>query len=148
MAPPRSKRLAIVERLIEQQEQQLAKAVGMARQQLQQEEKKHQDLQNYLGDYESELLTQGEGGISGSQWQNFQFFIGQLEQAISQQRGAVQRAEQQIEIVLVKWRQVYQKRKSLGSLIHKIKLDELVEQEKKEQKQVDDLVNQMMQTRR
>lgn len=140
----RSDRLAVVGRLIEKQEQQMARALGIARQQLAGEEKKSAELVDYLASYEAELTNKGEQGVSGAQWQNYQFFIGQLEAVIVQQGKAVQRAQQQVLQVTQKWQQINIKRKSLTGLIDNIRLEELVEQEKKEQKMIDDLVNQMM----
>jgi len=140
----RSERLSVVERLIAKQEQQMAQALGIARQQLAGEEKKQSELEDYLVSYQDDLTAKSQKGVSGAQWQNYQFFIGQLESVIVQQQRAVNRAQEQVMMVTKKWQQINIKKKSMSGLIDNIRMEELVEQEKKDQKEIDDLVNQMM----
>lgn len=140
----RSERLSVVEKLIAKQEQQMAQALGIARQQLAGEEKKQAELEEYLVSYQDDLTTKSQQGVSGAQWQNYQFFIEQLESVILQQKRSVYRSQEQVKMVTQKWQQINIKKKSMGGLIDNIRMEELVEQEKKDQKVIDDMVTQMM----
>ncbi len=139
----RSDRMALVEKLIASQEDKAARAMGMAKQNLLNEEKKLADLKSHKKDYEANLLRQGQSGISGQQWQSFQFFINQLSQVIQQQHQQVGVAHHQFENVKKQWQAVHAKRQSIGNLVESVRFQEHLEQEKKEQKMLDDLVQQM-----
>ena len=139
----RSERMGVMVKLIERQEQQAARALGFAQTHLEQERNKLAELKDYLRAYEGEMTTKGSAGISGAQWQNYQYFIGQLEQLIRQQHGVIQQAQRQVVDMQQKWHQVHQKRKTMDSFVESIRFDEWLVSEKKEQKEMDDLVLQM-----
>ena len=139
----RSSRMEVVEKVIRQQEDRAAAALGLAQTQVKQEQQKLGELNEYLNSYENDMLSRGGQGISGQQWQNFQYFIGQLEQIIGQQKQAILVAEQQLNQVRMRWQQIHIKRKSISGLIENIRIEEWVVEEKREQKELDELVSQL-----
>lgn len=139
----RSKRMEVIEGIIQQQENRAARALALARNQLGEEESKLLELNNYLADYEKNMLSQGGQGVTGQQWQNFQYFIGQLEKVIQHQHQSIEQAENQLQKIQQRWQQIHIKRKSISTLVENIRLEEWVVEEKKEQKELDELVNQL-----
>lgn len=139
----RSSRMEVVERVIRQQEDRAAAALGLAQTQVKQEQQKLQELHDYLNSYENDMLSKGGQGISGQQWQNFQYFLGQLEQVIGQQQHTIVVAEQQLEKIRLQWQQIHIKRKSIASLVENIRFEEWMVEEKREQKALDELVSQL-----
>ena len=139
----RSQRLAIVEKLIRKQEEQLARALTLARENVQKEQAKLQELIGYQSSYEDEFRAQGKKGISGQQWQSYQHFISQLDNVIKVQNHTILMAQRQVVEVMQRWKQIHLKRKSMSSFIESVRFEEWVAQEKLEQKHNDELVTQM-----
>ncbi|WP_428239455.1 flagellar export protein FliJ [Gynuella sp.] len=139
----RSQRLVIVEKLIQQQEEQLARALTMARENVQREQHRLDELTGYQNSYEDEFHSQAQKGISGQQWQSYQHFISQLEQVIKAQQHTILMAQRQANEVMQRWKKIHLKRKSMSSFIESVRFEEWVAQEKLEQKQNDELVTQM-----
>jgi flagellar protein FliJ len=144
MAVNRSQRMAIVEKVALQREDQAAKALSMARQQMEMEHKRLEELKDYQDDYNGNLRQEGRV-MTGMELRNFQYFTGQLELIVNQQKQQIDTLEGQIKQIQEKWQELYIRRKSIGSIVDKIKLEEWVVQEKKEQKAMDELVNQLQQ---
>lgn len=147
MAVNRSQRMAIVEKVALQREEQAAKALSMARQQMEMEHKRLQELIDYQNDYDGNLRQEGRE-MTGMQLRNFQYFTGQLEHIVIQQKQQIETLDGQIEQIQEKWQELYIRRKSIGSIVDKIKLEEWVVQEKKEQKAMDELVSQLQQSKK
>ena len=143
MAASRSSRMAIVEKIAKQREDQAANALNLMRQQMEMEIKRLEELKAYQVDYNGNLRTEGRQ-MSGMQLRNFNYFSDQLESIVAQQQGQIHKLEDQIEQIRDKWQQLYIRRKSIGSIVEKIKLEEWVVQEKKEQKLMDELISQIM----
>jgi flagellar FliJ protein len=79
------------------------------------------------------------------QWRRTQGFIDQLGGVIGQQEGVIKQWQRQEQQVLMQWQTLYQRRKSIGNLVDKLSMEELVEADKQEQKALDELVGQMLQ---
>lgn len=140
----RSKRMAVVEQMVVKQEEEAGRILALAQQQLAMEEKKLADLKQHLADYENNMVLHGKQGISGQEWQSYQFFIEQLNHVISQQHRQVGLAAAQKNKVKDAWQQLHAKKQSIANFIDSIKNQEQIEQDKKDQKVMDDLVQQML----
>jgi flagellar FliJ protein len=137
----RSSRLQIVEKLAKQREDQAAQALAEVRQQIETEEKRLTDLLDYRTEYLQYLDTAGAEGISMQQWRRTQGFIDQLADLANRQQLTIQNWQHREQQVLEKWRELYQRRKNIGSYIEKISTEEAIAADKKEQKLIDELIN-------
>lgn len=138
----RSKRLEIVERLAVQREEQAAQALAQVRSHLEVEENRLTELVDYRQEYRSYLEQQGSQGISMQQWHRTQSFIDQLSNLAERQQATIDSWRQREQQILEKWRELYQRRKNVARFIEKISMEEAIAADKKEQKLIDELVNQ------
>jgi flagellar FliJ protein len=138
----RSTRLDIVAKLAKQREDQAAQALGQVRAQLKNEETRLEELIQYRQEYLGYLDKQGAEGISMQQWRRTQGFIDQLADLAHRQQQAILSWRQREQQVLDKWRELYQRRKNIGQFIDKISTEEAIAADKKEQKQIDELISQ------
>jgi len=138
----RSARLEIVEKLAKQREDQAAQALAQVRAQLEIEGKRLQELADYQTEYMGYLDKQGAAGISMQQWRRTQGFIDQLADLAQRQQIAIDGWLAREEQVLEKWRLLYQRRKNIGQYITKLSIEEVLAEDKKEQKMLDELISQ------
>lgn len=140
----RSERMQLIERLARQREDQAARALAQTRQRIEQEQAQLQELEGYRQEYQSYLEQQGSVGLSIMQWRRTQGFIDQLGDVIQQQEGVIRRWHDQEHHLVQSWQKLYQRRRSLGQLVEKISVEEFIEEDRREQKALDELVGQMM----
>ena len=89
MARDRASRLAPVVDMAQRAERAAAVQLARAQGQLTQAEVKLGELERYRSDYQQQWLQSGRQGVSGEWLMNYQRFLSQLEQAISQQAQAM-----------------------------------------------------------
>ena len=104
MATSRSSRLAIVEKVAKQREDQAANALALARQQMEMEHTRLKELLDYGEDYNGNLRSEGRQ-MTGMQLRNFNFFANQLDHIIEQQKQQIKTLEGQIEQIQQKWQE-------------------------------------------
>ena len=138
----RASRLDIVVKLAKQREDQATQALAQVRVQLETELKRLEELMTYRQEYQTYLDQQGSAGISMQQWRRTQGFIDQLEDLALRQQNTIASWRAREEQVLAKWRELYQRRKNIGQFIEKISMEEAIAADKKDQKQIDELINQ------
>ena len=97
----KSKRLAPIVHLESVKEQQAAKGLAAAKQRLQQDSKKLEDLLAYAGEYQGMVEQEGRGGIQAQRLHAYHQFVNRLMVAVEEQKeqvnlsqGAVEHAEQ------------------------------------------------------
>ena len=47
------------------------------------------DLENFRGEYQAQWVERGSQGVTGQWLRNYQYFLGQLETAVGQQRQSL-----------------------------------------------------------
>lgn len=141
----RSQRFAVIERLAKQREDQAAQALQQARAQLAQEQQQLEELAGYQAEYHRALEVTGGSGISIEQWRRTQGFIDQLETVMVSQRRVIGQWQEQEARLLEHWQSLYQRRRTLNQLVERFSMEELVEADRREQKALDEVVNQMRQ---
>lgn len=139
MAKKKSERFGLIEKLAKQKEQKAVEFLSKSQIQLQQETDKLQELINYQAQYQADLVEQGKKGMSSQTWQSQQYFLDQLEDVVSQQQQQVNHCAQNVENVKEKWKELHLKSQSIGKLKVKVQNQELMVEEKKEQKNIDEL---------
>ncbi|MCV6609546.1 MAG: flagellar export protein FliJ [Amphritea sp.] len=134
----RSKRLQVVLDLAERRKQEADKILGEAQGRVSQGEQTLEQLQNYYNEYVNGFYTAGASGVSLGQIQNHQAFMQKLQAAIEQQRRAILMDKAQLERAREHWQAAYGRHKAMGSLVEKAKTEEQVQQEKQQQKVLDE----------
>lgn len=139
----RSKRMAPVRKLKQQEERAAAKKFANAQQEVQREMQQLQMLEKYQGDYFSSLHdNQGRGGagsLSAQQLDKYQMFLARLHKAIENQRQVLVIKEKGLEVARQEWAESNARLKALDSLVEKMVREEERAQDKQEQRLIDDL---------
>ncbi|WLD57023.1 flagellar export protein FliJ [Salinispirillum sp. LH 10-3-1] len=143
----RSKRLSVVLQLFVQQEEKASQNVQMARVTLEQQQNQLRDLVAYQEEYYQSVTGEAQQTVSIMQWRRLQDYIEQLKGIIAKQEYQVQLAEVDVQRAQDAWQQAYLKRKSLEGMVEKVVMQETLEADKKEQKNLDELVQQLQQSR-
>ncbi|CAI1658840.1 Flagellar fliJ protein [Serratia quinivorans] len=119
---------------VEQATQQL----GQVRQAQQAAEQQLSMLLNYQDEYRQKLNNQLSGGMESSNWQNYQQFIGTLEQAITQHRQQLTQWEQKVESAVKHWQDKQQRLNAFETLHTRAQSAELQLENKRDQKLMDE----------
>lgn len=134
----KSLRLQPVRQLKHQAERQQAKLLAEAQQQLQIAQQQINELKTYYSEYLSSLSTHNENFRQAKELQVFHAFFVRLQQAIDKQQEVVRQREQAVMSRMDQWRQASASLKSIDELIATARRQEMIEQDKKEQKIQDD----------
>ncbi|MEH6470184.1 MAG: flagellar export protein FliJ [Halopseudomonas sp.] len=135
----KSKRLRPVQNLAERRKKQAEQQLGQAQQQLQAEQQKLVQLQEYLQDYQRDLLKTGQAGVSIEQLQRLQSFKQRLVGALDQQKQQIEFCEQTLAYTKQAWQVARGRERAMGSLIERTQQQELQQEDKQLQKQIDEL---------
>ncbi|CAI0750071.1 Flagellar fliJ protein [Serratia quinivorans] len=119
---------------VEQATQQL----GQVRKAQQAAEQQLSMLLNYQDEYRQKLNNQLSGGMESSNWQNYQQFIGTLEQAITQHRQQLTQWEQKVESAVKYWQDKQQRLNAFETLHTRAQSAELQLENKRDQKLMDE----------
>jgi flagellar FliJ protein len=119
---------------VEQATQQL----GLVRKAQQAAEQQLSMLINYQDEYRQKLNNQLSGGMESSNWQNYQQFIGTLEQAITQHRQQLTQWEQKVESAVKHWQDKQQRLNAFETLHTRAQSAELQLENKRDQKLMDE----------
>ncbi len=130
----------MVLRVAEHQEQEAAGYLAQYQQQLAGERSQLDQLEQYHHSYLNEYGDTSVGH-SVQDMMRYSDFIGRLAGAIDEQQLKVANAAEQCEKVMQHWQVKRHKRKSLESLIERLRQGENAELERKLQKELDELAN-------
>ncbi|TFZ50447.1 flagella biosynthesis chaperone FliJ [Serratia proteamaculans] len=119
---------------VEQATQQL----GQVRKAQQAAEQQLSMLLNYQDEYRQKLNNQLSGGMESSNWQNYQQFIGTLEQAITQHRQQLMQWGQKVESAVKHWQDKQQRLNAFETLHTRAQSAELQLENKRDQKLMDE----------
>jgi flagellar FliJ protein len=119
---------------VEQATQQL----GQVRKAQQAAEQQLSMLLNYQDEYRQKLNNQLSGGMESSNWQNYQQFIGTLEQAITQHRQQLTQWGQKVESAVKHWQDKQQRLNAFETLHTRAQSAELQLENKRDQKLMDE----------
>jgi flagellar FliJ protein len=134
----KSKRLEPVKQLSESREQDAARALGQSNQALLAEEQRLVELQQYRDEYHNYVQQKGAAGVMASKLLELQRFLGNLNQAIEQQKRVVERARQEQAQVKHSWQQARGKHQAMNKVIERYRQDEQLAADKREQKEIDE----------
>lgn len=99
---------------------------------------RQEQLENFRSEYRGRLTSGGMQGMSIAQWQDFQKFLGRLDEAVRIQQGDVEFAKQRFIMERQAWRNEHKKLKAYEKL-HERELErEQLAQARREQKATDE----------
>ena len=134
----KSQRITPIKNLAENAESKAAQQLGESQQTLQQEQQRLNDLITYRQEYLQRFNDSGKVGMSGSQLQQYQNFINQLDTAISQQRQRLEDLSMQCQQAREHWQQKHNRTQALDKTIERFQSQERHQENKKEQREVED----------
>jgi flagellar FliJ protein len=133
-----SRRLQPVARFAHQQERNAARQLGDSLRQVEQLQKKLDDLIEYREQYVAGLKAAGEQGLSVVQLRDYQLFLRRLDSAIMQQRQQLLSSRQQCQHSQNEWHNKHDHSKMIDKVVENQKLAESRKLDEQEQREQDD----------
>jgi len=95
MAIKRAQRMAVVQKVVDDQERQRAKALAASEQRVAEAETKLAELEAYRANYLRDFSSRAGGGMNAARARDYQVFLARLEEALRQQAQILERAKSQ-----------------------------------------------------
>lgn len=118
--------------------EQATRQLGQVRQAQQAAEQQLSMLLNYQDEYRQKLNNHLSGGMESSNWQNYQQFIGTLEQAIAQHRQQLTQWGEKVDHAMKQWQDKQQRLNAFETLHTRAQSAELQLENKRDQKLMDE----------
>jgi len=134
----RSKRLQPVLHIASLKTEKAVQALGVGQQRLILEQSKLQQLQDYLKEYEQQVVVAGKAGLAVKTYLSHQQFISRLVTAIEQQKNQIQVVEGNVQLLTQAWQKVHAHQKGLEKVIEKAELEERALADKRDQQAMDE----------
>ena len=134
----RSKRMTPVVKVAENREQAAARLLGEARQRLEQQQRKLEELTTYRDQYSREFQHCSGQGMGVARLQDFRLFLARLNQAIEQQQRVVERCRQDCERQRLNWVDSRTRTQALGKVVDRYQREERHQAERREQHETDE----------
>lgn len=138
MARRKSDRFKVLQRLADHREREAAQALGVAQQQLEQQRRQLQELEQYRREYTRQFYENGQAGMNGAAVQEFQDFLAQLDQIIEQQRQQVSLAAGESQQKKGHWQTRRTDAEIYDKVIARFRQYEQTQQRRQEQRAEDD----------
>ncbi|MNP22990.1 Flagellar FliJ protein [compost metagenome] len=135
----RAERLAPVVDMAVKAEREAARQLGQVQAQLLQAQRQLADLERYRLDYQQQWLERGRQGVSGQWLIDYQRFLGQLEGAVEQQGRSVDWHRGVVDKARNAWQEKYARVEGLRKLVERYRDEARRAEDKREQKQLDEL---------
>ncbi|ENM5915086.1 flagella biosynthesis chaperone FliJ [Vibrio mimicus] len=123
-------------------------ALSKARSELESYYLQLRQIEQYRLEYCQQLVERGQSGLTASQYGHLNRFLTQLDETLAKQKSAEQHFRMQVENCELHWMSMRQKRKSYQWLLEKKQTERQLQQEKREQKQMDEFSTLMFNRRR
>ncbi|WCX99528.1 flagella biosynthesis chaperone FliJ [Pseudomonas aeruginosa] len=135
----RAARLAPVVDMASKAERDAATQLDRCQQQLLAAQQKLAELERYRNDYQQQWISQGQKGVSGQWLMNYQRFLSQLETAVAQQANSVTWHREAVDKARLNWQERYARLEGLRKLVERYLEEARQAEDKREQKQLDEL---------
>ena len=135
----RAARLAPVVDMAESAEKAAAQRLGHFQGQVNLANSKLGDLENFRGEYQAQWVERGSQGVSGQWLRNYQYFLGQLETAVGQQRQSLVWHQNNLDKARETWQTAYARVEGLRKLVQRYADEARQLEDKREQKLMDEL---------
>ncbi len=147
MANSRSKRLQPVSRLAKDKEKKDSQSLAAARGELESQQKKLDELLSYKEEYLIDFNRRAQRGVNGAQISQYRQFIVRLDDAIDHQQKLVIQCKTKVQQSVQVWQESRGRAQALENVIDKAENEERKQQDKKEQRQADELAQRNFQNR-
>ncbi len=134
----RSEKLKPVVKHVDDKEKTALKAVAFSQQQLQYQQNRLQQLIDYKEDYARQQAS-GQMTFTAVQLQEFNRFLTQLNDTITQQNHVVSMAQREVEMKRQNWKLTLTRSNAIHKVVDKIEAVELKQADQIEQKHMDDV---------
>lgn len=138
----KSKRLDPIVLIASNKEREAAILLAKKNSILESRQTKLKELQQYLAEYRQRYTSQGVSGLTVRNMRDVFAFMHKLESAIEQQKQLVIASERELTEQKENWKALKLHMDSLQKIVERYKHQEIVEQDKKEQKEADDRMHQ------
>ena len=135
----RSKKLQAVVKHVDKNEQSALKAVAISQQLLQQHLNQLQQLKDYKNEYANKHSSEKGVSYSALQLQEFNRFLNQLSDTISQQQQIVAMAQREVDLKRQSWKVTRSRSDAMHKMVDRMQASELQKAEKIEQKYMDEV---------
>ncbi|MBT3205464.1 MAG: flagellar export protein FliJ [Gammaproteobacteria bacterium] len=135
----RSKKLQPVVKHVDKNEQSALKAVAISQQLLQQHLNQLQQLKDYKNEYANKHSSEKGVSYSALQLQEFNRFLNQLSDTISQQQQIVAMAQREVDLKRQSWKVTRSRSDAMHKMVDRMQASELQKAEKIEQKYMDEV---------
>ena len=135
----RSKKLQPVVKHVDKNEQSALKAVAISQQLLQQHLNQLQQLKDYKNEYDNKHSSEKGVSYSALQLQEFNRFLNQLSDTISQQQQIVAMAQREVDLKRQSWKVTRSRSDAMHKMVDRMQASELQKAEKIEQKYMDEV---------
>jgi flagellar protein FliJ len=134
----RSKRLAPVQRVVDDVERRQAVKMTATQQRTAECEAKLQELERYRGEYVRGFEERASAGMGAAGLRDYQAFLARLNEAIKQQQAVVDRARQESERERGHWQQAAVRAKAIDHVVNQWESAERRESDRREQQESDE----------
>lgn len=134
----RTEKLEPVVKHVEKHEQSALQAVAFSQQQLHSQQLRLQQLISYQQEYANNLAQASANSYSAVQLQEYNRFLGQLDDTIKQQENLVNMATREVEIKRQTWKMRHSRSEAMHKVVDRLEASELKQSEKIEQKVMDE----------
>lgn len=132
----RSERIKPIKNLADDRERDAGRAVSSAHAALEAAEKQLRDLMTYRAEYASQ--QQAAGAQDVARVQNFQAFLGRLEEAIRKQQQVVDQARTTVDAMRASWSERRIESASLGKVVDRLQRQERLAADRSDQVATDE----------
>ncbi|GGP26223.1 flagellar export protein FliJ [Silvimonas amylolytica] len=95
-------------------------------------------VEDYRSEYRARLTQSGQGGMTVTQWRDFQLFLSRLDEAAAQQKTEVERLQREYDKLKSAWQECEKKVKAFETLETRHNQSEIKREARQEQKLVDE----------
>ncbi|WP_104402261.1 flagellar export protein FliJ [Vibrio penaeicida] len=130
-----------LEFLLEQakdKESQSVSALNKSRAELEDYYRQVEQIEKYRLDYCNQLVERGKGGLTASEYGHLNRFLTQLDETLAKQKAAEEHFVSQVNNCEEHWLETRKNRRSYEWMIEKKAKDKRIQQEKVEQRQMDE----------
>jgi len=134
----KSQRLQVIIDLKAREEQRYLEVLGIEQEKKNQKEQQLNNLKMYRQDYLNKNAEKLKQGLSVFQLQEFNAFIGKMDQAIEGEKISFEKIDEQVQLLRSEWEKAHLHTKNIEKIQLKAKMIEQKELDKKEQNEMDD----------
>jgi flagellar FliJ protein len=132
-------RFRMVQDIAARNERDRANELAQFEKQLQVQDFRLAELEQYRHSYEQQLRDRAVLGVGAAGVRDYQVFLARLDEALKQQQSQRSHAAAEVDAARTQWQEAAQRAQVLNTLTERWHADELSERERREQREFDEL---------